>query len=63
MRKVKSFDIRMETGIFSGEKLDELTKFIINKFAEEQLSRDEAIEVLKKVENVIGEVSMVQKIN
>ena len=60
---MRSWDILMCTGVFPGEKLDELTKFIINKFAEEQLSRDEAIEVLTKVENVIGEVSMVQKIN
>ena len=60
VREMESFDIQMVTGIFSGEKLDELTKFIINKFAEEKLNRDEAVEVLKRLEDVIGECSVVQ---
>ena len=60
--EMESFDIQMVTGIFSGEKLDELTKFIINKFAEEKLNRDEAVEVLKRLEDVIGECSVVQHI-
>ena len=40
-------DIRMRDSILSGEKICELTKYIINKFADEKLTRDEAVEVLK----------------
>lgn len=57
---MENYDIQMVNGIFSGEKNDELTKFIINKFAQERLNRDEAMEVLKNVENVIGEYAMIQ---
>lgn len=57
------YDIQMKTGIFSGEKLGELTKYIIDKFAEEKLSRDEAVEVLGKVREVIGEVAIIKKMD
>lgn len=60
---MESLDIQMEIGIFSGKKLDELTKFIINKFAEEKLNRDEAVEVLKRTEDIIGECAVVQHID
>lgn len=58
-----SLDIQMQEGVLSGEKVDELTKFIINKFAEEKMNRDEAVEVLKNVNNVIGEFAMVKHTN
>lgn len=58
-----SLDIQMQEGVLSGEKVDELTKFIINKFAEEKMNRDEAVEVLKNVNNVIGEFAMVKHVD
>ena len=63
VRKMKSYDIQMVNGIFSGKKIDELTKFIINKFAEERLNRDEAVEVLKNTNNVIGEFAIVKRVD
>lgn len=62
VRKTKSYDIQMETGMFPGKKIDELTEFIINKFAEEKLNRDEGVEVLENVKRIIGEVAVVQHI-
>ena len=59
---MKRYDIQMKTGTFSGEKVDELTEFIINKFAEEKLNRDESVEVLENVKNIIGEVAVVQHV-
>ncbi|WP_371296807.1 hypothetical protein [Ruminococcus sp.] len=60
---MESYDIQMVNGIFSGKKIDELTKFIINKFAEEGLNRDEAVEVLKNTNNVIGEFAIVKHVD
>ena len=57
---MKSYGIQMETGIFSGEKIGELTEFIINKFAEEKLNRDESVKVLENVKDIIGECAIVQ---
>ena len=56
-------DIRMNDSILSGEKIGELTKYIINKFADEKLTRDEAVEVLKSAIEVLGEVSVVNRID
>jgi len=53
----------MLTGILPGEKISELTKYIINKFADEELSRDEAMEILERTKDLVGEVSKIQKIN
>ena len=55
--------IRMNDSILLGEKIGELTKYIINKFADEKLTRDEAVEVLKSVIEVVGEVSVVNRID
>lgn len=63
VRKMESYDIQMVNGIFSGKKIDELTKFIVNKFAEEGLNRDEAVEVLKNTNNVIGEFAIVKHVD
>lgn len=60
---MESYDIQMVNGIFPGKKIDELTKFIINKFAEEGLNRDEAVEVLKNTNNVIGEFAIVKRVD
>lgn len=44
-----------------GEKIEELVSEIINKFAESELSCDEAKIVLDRVESVLGEFSIIQK--
>ena len=63
VRKVFYSDVSMLTGVLPGEKISELTKYIINKFADEGLSRDEAIEILERTKNLVGEVSKIQKID
>lgn len=55
--------IQLNNGkVFKGEKIGELVSEIINKFSEEGLSRDEAEIVLDNTKAVLGEFSMVQKI-
>ena len=44
-----------------GEKIEELVSEIINKFAESELSCDEAKIVLDRVESDLGEFSIIQK--
>ncbi len=46
----------------SGEKVSELTKIIINKFAEEHLTKGEACAVLKIVEQSLDECSIVESV-
>ena len=45
--------------ILSKGKIDKLVGFIINKFADEQLSVDEAKVILNNTEHIIGEYSQV----
>ncbi|SHK59980.1 hypothetical protein [Hespellia stercorisuis] len=53
--------IQMNNGeVFSGEKIGELTEFIIKKFSEENLSRDEAIHILTTTSEIIGEYAIVR---
>ncbi len=57
-------DVMMETGkVLSGEKIRELVNFIINKFAEEELSRDESVQVLHELERILGETAIVQPVD
>lgn len=57
-------DLAMSTGkILKGEKIRELVNWIINKFAEENISRDEAHQVLEEVKEVVGEVAIIQHID
>lgn len=56
-------NVQMQTGTFSGEKIGELVEKIINGFAEEGLSRDEAIVVLERVKEIAGEVAVIKKID
>lgn len=49
--------------VFNGDKISELTSFIINKFAEKELSVDEAKIVLDHTKDVIGEYSTVKPID
>ena len=46
----------------SEEKVSELTKIIINKFAEEHLTKGEACAVLKIVEQSLDECSIVESV-
>ncbi|NLK79056.1 MAG: hypothetical protein GX284_15395 [Clostridiales bacterium] len=57
-------NLALSTGkILKGEKIRELVNFIVNKFAEENISRDEAYQVLEEVKEVVGEVAIVQHID
>ena len=49
--------------VFNGDRISELTSFIINKFAEKELSVDEAKIVLDHTKDVIGEYSTVKPID
>lgn len=52
--------IQMVNGeIFDGERIRELTEYIINKFSDEGLSHDEARIVLDKTKEIIGEFAIV----
>ena len=56
--------IQLNNGrILEGEKIGELVVSIINKFSEAGLSYDEAKIVLDELKSVLGEFSLVQKIN
>lgn len=54
-------DVEMVSKVLPGEDLTRMVKKIVNDFASEGMSRDEAMEVLKRVEEVIGEVAIVQR--
>lgn len=54
-------DVEMVSKVLPGEDLTKMVKKIVNDFANEGMSRDEAMEVLKRVEEVIGEVAIVQR--
>ncbi len=56
--------VQMNNGkIFEGEKIGELTRFIIDKFSKEKLSHDEAVIVLSQVKEIIGEYAIIQQDN
>lgn len=64
MKTLNFCDVQMNNGeILEGEKIGKLTRFIINKFADEGLSVDEGKEVINAVTNVIGECSIIKKID
>ena len=51
----------MDNGsVISKEKIDKLAGFIIDKFAEEKMSVDEAMVILDNVRDLLGEFSLVQ---
>lgn len=55
--------IRLNNGkILEAEKISKLTDYVINKFADENLSFEEARIVIKNVSDCIGECAIVQKI-
>lgn len=45
------------------EKISELVKIIINKFADEKLSRDEAMQVLSRTEDLVGEFAIIKRVD
>lgn len=52
--------VQMSNGsVLKEEKIDKLVGFIINKFAEEKISVDEAKAILKNTEDLVGEFSKV----
>lgn len=54
-------DVKMVSKILPGEDLTKMVKKIVNDFADEGMSRDEAVEILERVKEVIGEVAIVQR--
>lgn len=54
-------DVEMTSKVLPGEDLTRMVKKIVNDFADEGMSRDETVEVLKRVKEVIGEVAIVQR--
>lgn len=53
--------IQMNNGkVFEGRKIGELTQFIIDKFSREKLSHDEAIIVLDRTKELLGEFAIIQ---
>lgn len=54
-------DVEMVSKVLPGEDLTKMVKKIVNDFAAEGMSRDEAMEVLKKVEEIMGEVAIIQR--
>lgn len=56
-------DVKMVSKVLPGEDLTRMVKKIVNDFADEGMSRDEAMEVLKKVEEIMGEVAIIQRMD
>lgn len=55
--------IRLNNGkILEAKKISELTEYIVNKFADEKLSREEARLILENAKDTIEECAIVQKI-
>lgn len=48
--------------VIKGEKIGELVKYIVDKFADEGLCRDEAVIVLDHAKDAIGEYNKIIKI-
>lgn len=62
MKQMFFQDVQMNNGkIFSGERIGELVREIIDRFSEERLTCDEAEIGLNSTQSVLGEFSMVQK--
>ena len=57
-------NIQMNNGtVLTATKKEELVRYIVNKFSEENLTYDEANIVLENTKAVIGEFSKVQKMS
>ena len=56
-------DVEMVSKVLPGEDLTRMVKKIVNDFANEGMSRDEAMEILERVKEVIGEVAIIQRMD
>lgn len=57
-------NIQMNNGtVLTATKTEELVRYIVSKFSEENLTYDEANIVLENTKDVIGEFSKVQKMS
>lgn len=55
-------DVVMNDGkLLEGEKIGELVKYIINKFAKENLTRNEAIEILDRTKECTGDAAVIRE--
>lgn len=55
-------DVVMNDGkLLEGEKIGELVKYIINKFAKENLTRNEAIEILDRTKEYTGDAAVIRE--
>lgn len=57
-------DVVMNDGkLLEGEKIGELVKYIINKFAKENLTRNEAIEILDRTKECTGDAAVIREVD
>lgn len=57
-------DVVMNDGkLLEGEKIGELVKYIINKFAKENLTRNEAIEILDRTKEGTGDAAVIREVD
>lgn len=57
-------DVVMNDGkLLEGEKIGELVKYIINKFAKENLTRNEAIEILDRTKKCTGDAAVIREVD
>lgn len=57
-------NIQMNNGtVLTATKAEELVRYIVNKFSEENLTYDEANIILENTKDVLGEFSKVQKMS
>ena len=49
--------------LLEGEKIGELVKYIINKFAKENLTRNEAIEILDRTKECTGDAAVIREVD
>lgn len=62
--QIISQSVQLNNGlVFDDDRINELTKYIINKFADEGLSLEEAVIVLSRVKEVMGEFALIQHLN
>ena len=64
MKEIMTQSFLMNNGsVFSGNRVNELIKHIVNKFADERLSSSEAILVLDQTKEVIKDFALVQHVD
>ena len=57
-------NIQMKNGtVLTATKTEELVRYIVNKFSEENLTYDEANIILENTKDVLGEFSKIEKMS